>query len=828
MPNRDLKVSIDGDAKGFDAACTEAEAKARGLDRELAKLERQQKAEEKVAAASAAALKRFASAEDKAALSARKMGLEVKRAAEQAERAQVRAAAAAEAAAKGSFSKERADKLAARADEAVERAAIKAAEAQLVAAHAAEQQAEKEKKVARAAELAAAAQRLAAYKASGSVKEHNAALKALEARFGDLSREGSGAFKQLESTSSSAFGLIDKTGYGAIAKVALIISAIPFAALGAEAAIAGGIGGALAGVGLMATKSDAQVQASLGRMASHIKSETRQMAAPFKSTWLAIADEGTKTFDTLAPEIGKDFAKIAPVVTTFVHNAGYAATLLGPSLGVATDAADKLIAALGGKLPEITRSLGKAIEIVSRSAGDNADEFANVASAIAGLLPPAAHLLDWAVKIGPYLSPVFGMMAKGGASVSALHDGLSKLTGGLVEMDHSLQIGGGSFPSFAQKATIAAAATGKLMTAEQAAALTADQLKTALDALTGKTLNQREAMAEYRHTITAMTQSLKDNGHAHGFATEKGAQNEQALDNIAKAAQKVAESMKAAGQDPAPALERARQQIVAMAEKMHYSASAAQDLASKLLGIKPVTLSVDDADFMTKLHRAQGLKIDPKTGLLRGDGSDYFNKWLKAKGLTINPKTGLFRGNNADYYNKWLSANHLKIDTKTGKITGNTSAFWSAVHGIPSVVGNRQINVRYVPTNSANQPGTTRHALGGIVHRANGGPVQRLADGGPSGLLVGPGSATSDSILTALSNGEYVTNARRTAEYRPLLDAINYGRGRSQVAAAATVSGASGGSARPAQVTQNNVFQAQDPHVVARESAREMAWMLRG
>jgi hypothetical protein len=843
MPNRDLKVSIDGDDAGLDAALAKSTAEARVLDRELAKLERQQAAEEKVAAASALAVREYAKAEDKAALSARKMGLEVARAAEQAERAQVRAAAAAEAAAKGSFDKERADKLAARADEAVERAAIKAAEAQLFQAEAARKAADAErknaedaKKAAREAELAAAKEHLGWLKSNGMAREHNRLLKDVKARFGELGSAGGAAFNEMETTGSKAFAALGNTSVGTALMVGAVISAIPFAALGAEVAIAGGIGGALAGLGLMATKSDADVQAALGKMTSHVKSETKQLAAPFKQTWLAIAQEGTKTFDALAPEIGRDFAKIAPVVTNFVHSAGYAATLLGPSLGHATDAADKLIEALGGKLPEISRSLGHAIDIVSKSAGENADEFANVTSAIAGMLPVAAHLLDWAVKAGPYLSPVFGIMAKGGMSVDALHTGLSKLTFGLVKTDHSLKIGGGSFETFAQGATVAGAKAGQLMTAEQAAALSADQLKAALDALTGKTLSEREALVGYRQAITAMNQALKDNGHAHGFATQKGAENEAALDKLAISAQAAAEAMKASGKDPAPFLEQARQRIVSMAEKMHYSASAANDLANKLLGIKPpppIKLSMNDADFMVKLHKAQGLKLDPKTGLLKGNNSDYFNKWLTAKGLKIDPKTGKFRGDNADYYNKWLAANHLKINTKTGKITGNTAPFWSAVHSLPSSVGTRHIDIYAQMHLSAVQAYVNKRsnfnvkAKGGIVHRAAGGPVQRLAGGGPSGLVVGPGTGTSDSILTAVSNGEYVVRADRTAEFRPLLDLINYGRGRSPVAVASTLSGASGGS-RPSQISQTNYFQAQDPHVVARESAREMAWMLRG
>ncbi|MFJ5027766.1 hypothetical protein ACIQB5_06655 [Streptomyces sp. NPDC088560] len=41
------------------------------------------------------------------------------------------------------------------------------------------------------------------------------------------------------------------------------------------------------------------------------------------------------------------------------------------------------------------------------------------------------------------------------------------------------------------------------------------------------------------------------------------------------------------------------------------------------------------------------------------------------------------------------------------------------------------------------------------------------------GIISGPGTGTTDSIIARLSNGEFVVNARSTAEYRPLLEAIN-------------------------------------------------------
>ncbi|MFE9432150.1 hypothetical protein [Streptomyces sp. NPDC006640] len=62
--------------------------------------------------------------------------------------------------------------------------------------------------------------------------------------------------------------------------------------------------------------------------------------------------------------------------------------------------------------------------------------------------------------------------------------------------------------------------------------------------------------------------------------------------------------------------------------------------------------------------------------------------------------------------------------------------------------------------------------------RRNGGPAPGFAGGGmPGGLLQGAGTGTSDSIpMWWASNGEYVVNARATAQHRGLLEAINSGQ----------------------------------------------------
>lgn len=64
---------------------------------------------------------------------------------------------------------------------------------------------------------------------------------------------------------------------------------------------------------------------------------------------------------------------------------------------------------------------------------------------------------------------------------------------------------------------------------------------------------------------------------------------------------------------------------------------------------------------------------------------------------------------------------------------------------------------------------------------ASAGPTGAAGGGGGSGFasggqVRGAGTGTSDSILARLSNGEFVINARATAEWRPVIELINSGR----------------------------------------------------
>lgn len=91
------------------------------------------------------------------------------------------------------------------------------------------------------------------------------------------------------------------------------------------------------------------------------------------------------------------------------------------------------------------------------------------------------------------------------------------------------------------------------------------------------------------------------------------------------------------------------------------------------------------------------------------------------------------------------------------------SAFVNAqkLNGELDYLNGRRIKVTVDITNNGRLPGV-----------ASGGTRVAMASGG---LVRGPGTGTSDSIPSLLSNGEYVVSAAATAKHRALLDLINGG-----------------------------------------------------
>jgi hypothetical protein len=149
-------------------------------------------------------------------------------------------------------------------------------------------------------------------------------------------------------------------------------------------------------------------------------------------------------------------------------------------------------------------------------------------------------------------------------------------------------------------------------------------------------------------------------------------------------------------------------------------------------------------DFTTALALSipQILDQAQATGLNRDQAAAFLNTVIKIPGFKITT-VGL----------DGAEAAQQKID-----------AYLQALANIPSVVRTDVINyVSTIGTYQSNNPAALglQGLMSGIPPNATGG------------YITGPGTGTSDSILRRLSNGEFVVNAKSTAAYRPLLEAIN-------------------------------------------------------
>lgn len=109
-------------------------------------------------------------------------------------------------------------------------------------------------------------------------------------------------------------------------------------------------------------------------------------------------------------------------------------------------------------------------------------------------------------------------------------------------------------------------------------------------------------------------------------------------------------------------------------------------------------------------------------------------------------------------------------------------------------------------------------------YKAAEGGFIRAATGG---LIRGPGSGTSDSIPAMLSNGEYVINARATSLFRPLLDAINYGKPVPSPVVTSTVGATPSSTTAPNINITVNPSAGMDERELAKLVSKEIAYSMR-
>ncbi|MER6235960.1 hypothetical protein ABT185_07770 [Streptomyces clavifer] len=173
----------------------------------------------------------------------------------------------------------------------------------------------------------------------------------------------------------------------------------------------------------------------------------------------------------------------------------------------------------------------------------------------------------------------------------------------------------------------------------EAQKLSADGLAQSINALSNQYIQARGGIRGMEAAIDAADEAFKKNGETLDNNTEKGRANNQALDDLASATMKAAESARANGDSWSTVngiYDRGRAKLLASAEAMGLTETQAKALADQILKTpdKTARLKGNLEDLRAKLADAkQRLKNAPssKTAKIKGEISDLRRKVQQAK-----------------------------------------------------------------------------------------------------------------------------------------------------------------------------------------------------
>ncbi|MFC8515473.1 phage tail protein [Streptomyces sp. NPDC057257] len=311
----------------------------------------------------------------------------------------------------------------------------------------------------------------------------------------------------------------------------------------------------------------------------------------------------------------------------------------------------------------------------------------------------------------------------------------------------------------------------------------ADGLRQALLDLNDVNRSAYDAQIGFEGAMDDLTKSFKDNGATLDLNTEKGRANGQAMSAAAAAQDEFIAAGVAAGDSLGSMSQKSdelRSKMVKLAtEAFDGNKKKAQEYVNTLLGVPGSIDTLVKAE--TKEAKA-GLSDVVAAIRATPDAKTITVDALNGAAIKALEKVGIKTKQLPDGKTQVLVGGNAlgKIDAvrrALANLNGKTATTWT-YHNVKTTYS----------TAGSVSGGKSVHSMvaaGGMVsrapRRAAGGMAVQL---GPEGLLSGPGSTTSDSILALFASGasarvsdsEFVVNAQQTKKHLPLLELINSGR----------------------------------------------------
>ncbi|MDR6431005.1 tape measure protein [Brucella pseudogrignonensis] len=332
---------------------------------------------------------------------------------------------------------------------------------------------------------------------------------------------------------------------------------------------------------------------------------------------------------------------------------------------------------------------------------------------------------------------------------------------------------------------------GKLVEAEKAARLLqarladtrADMGRSAKDDVVRVDLNAISAANYEKEALRKASLNKKEHAlemeriRVRNDAIKDGTKlTEEAIDRIAKANLAAQESRTAEGKKP-------KKEKKTPADKFDTTVQDANDRTAALVAeteaLRQINPLIDDYGFAAEKARTEqellnaaqkaGIAITPE---LRSQIAQTAQQWAlaTAEANKLNEAQGELRQKSQEWRSTELDAfKGLVTDLSSGKdaVEALTDAVQKLIDKLLDMTLNNLFDGLF---------GKSGSLFGGFMGFKDGG-LPKFANGTPSrpgpGLIRGRGTGRSDSILARVSNREFITNARSTAKYRGLLEAIN-------------------------------------------------------
>jgi hypothetical protein len=290
-------------------------------------------------------------------------------------------------------------------------------------------------------------------------------------------------------------------------------------------------------------------------------------------------------------------------------------------------------------------------------------------------------------------------------------------------------------------------------------------------------LKTQQALASQKQSADGLRQSIQALNDVQRQGLDGMVGFEASIDAATKAAK-----------DNAGALSMSHGQLDLNSEKARNAATALNDLASKTdsaaAQARESGASWSTVNGIYERGRAALLRSAEAMGLTKSQA-----KALADQILRTPDKTARLKGNIEDLEAKVTAAKKRLSSvpaSRKASVRGDISnleyEISRAQQRLRDIDGKTAVTYVLMKTRTSNA-GSVFHEGGNY---AAGGPIG-FPGGGP---ISGPGTGTSDSIPIMASNGEYMINARSTAKYRSLVEAINsdtLGGGRGMPGAGAAV-----------------------------------------